>query len=330
MIRCPPLPVALAFLTTLVATAASAQENVNVGVYVPSLFFADSGAKADFITKVEAAIGAALGGTATATVVQDPNGLSKQQVWVTDATGFAGVPAGEALLEAVRQGDNAAPIAVYGKASWESAFALLSKGKISVPGGGQEDKMALRYWLLGDEPRSAGIVERIKGSRDARAALSTVAAGEGDGVLAYRADYARLDPKIGALKEITALNKVPLPVLALNTRGIDGATAERMRTKLRETKLPPVPGIIDGWRNATRSDYSRFNEVLRRRIPTVRRDYILADVSALSFDLSSLLPAPPAAPPLNADVVMPPARYTPLPDLPMQTSEPDRPVALAQ
>ena len=207
-------------------------------------------------------------------------------------------------------------MSLYVRRDWANAFTLLSTGRVLMAGGTDGERDALRYWLLLDEPGAAQIVKRVSGARDARAALTAVAAGEADGALVFSADYAAMDPKLGAMKELTFLRELPLPVLAINRAVVSAADAQRWGGPLGDVELPVVGAIIRRWDRSAGDKLQPLGLALRRRQSPVGRQLVLADLPPLKLDLASLIPEPPIVEPLLPYLVTPPPRLDPLPELP--------------
>ncbi len=291
---------------------------VAISIYSPSTFFAGAEGKAAFASDIESVLSEALGRPVVASFSSDAKRLGSDPLWLLDAA-EAAARADAVVIFHARRAENAHGVmALYSHKAWPNAFALLSKGKVLLPGGGATDRDTLRFWLLYNEPASAEIAKRLRPARDARAALASVAAKESDGALVLKLAYGSLDAGLGGLREVTGLGEVALPVLAINRKAIDRATLNTWQRQLKKAKLPQVKGAIDSWTPVTPGDWDRLVQTMRNKTSPVRRDFLLEPLPPLKIELWDLLPPPPAAKPLDATVVLPPRRYQPLPDPPYE------------
>jgi len=152
--------------------------------------------------------------------------------------------------------------------------------------------------------------------RDARAALTSAAAGETDGAVVYQAPYATLEPRLATLSEVTWLREAPLPVMAVNQGALGATAAQALADRLESTSLPAIAGVVERWKvvNKTATPLGPLAQTLRGRRSPVNRDLMLASIPIMTVLLGPLLPAPPEAMPLNPVLFMPPRRFDPLPD----------------
>ena len=220
-VGCGPLSTLLFLFLAAAPTPVSAEEPLTLGVYLPATYIGSSVEKATFLSGAENALSEALG-TRVVASFSDPTRMAKIPLWLTEAAEVAISKNAIPVLRAQRNGVTRVPVGLYARKVWKTGAELLTRGKVLMPGSKGQERQVLRYWLLLDEPGLAKVASRMKAVRDARGALAAAAAGEADGALAPKAKYGKLDPKLSALKEITWLRELPLPVLAINTKAPRG------------------------------------------------------------------------------------------------------------
>ncbi len=300
-------------LSVLVAQAGPAAEpSVSVGVSLPWIFFPSATEQAGFLSDLEAKLGEAIGRKVAASI-SAPVGLKNYDLWLVDAT-IGARSDGKVLAQGRAGGASYRSVALYTTTQGGAAFDVLSRNKVAVPGGSAQDRSAVRYWLLLDEPGSGDIAKRLTAARDSRTALTNAASNAVQGALGFKSDYSQRDKTLAGLKELVTLREMPLPVLLASKRAA-GAVVEAFTKAQAHKKLPPIPGIVDGWSNDAGDSYSLLASTLRRSASPVSRAPVLATAPRLTLDLTALLPAAPVTE-LEPSLFMPVPADDALPDPP--------------
>src|SRR2546426_12675162 len=105
-------------LSQMLVGAPEGAQPVSVGVYAPSLFFAGSAEKAEFLSKVESSLGDALQVPVAASFSPDPKQMMGNAIWVVDAPVAATREYLTVVLQARGAHGAAAPVSVYAHKAW--------------------------------------------------------------------------------------------------------------------------------------------------------------------------------------------------------------------
>ena len=294
----------------------TAPDGFRLAVSLPAVFFTSATEKAAFLSALEASLDAVTANTVSAYFAEYDE-LATADIWLTDASDAYAVENTAVVKYATFKTEPTLAVGLYATNNKQTAHGLLAQGKrILIPGKNPVLRDLFRYtWLL-DEPGSDLLAKRLEFSRDARAALSTVAAGEASAALVYQLNYTKLDPQLAGVKHVVDLATMPLPSLVINTKRISGGKLARLKTQLAKATLPTVKDIVDSWQPGANPNFSALKQALQNKKPLIDRQYILAPLPPLQIDLIPLVSEPERTSPLLPSLVMPRGKEEIFPDPP--------------
>lgn len=300
----------LAVLVMHFAPASAETPPIVVGVYIPSVAFGDSMARARFAEALAAALASATGRPARGRAFVGGAEFFAQvdagavDFAVVDAGVMVERPGLKPIAQATSGGNPARPLAVVASAP-STLEAALGKALVLHEGLGREDRYVARFVLQGE--RGGEPFKRLKPVRDAQAALSQVRLGKADVTVTWAS-------QAGELAVVATARPAPLPVWVQARPDVDPAVAASVSQAATRLALGVGPFDAFGPFNPGASALTALRSALSGAVaPAARVDPVLAPSPGglpLPSEVVGAQPEPrPVALPLPADAlsVPPPA-----------------------
>jgi hypothetical protein len=275
---------ALLLTTVLLSTNAEAQDDYVVGLFTPSLDFADGVARNDFVSKVAEKLsddtGMSWTGQAYARSSDFESALRKGALDLVIIDGEYHSAKGsklQAVASLSASGKSSRAMKLVTKRGRFNALHELRGYRLVLPDAGGYAERFVSNEILGGELSAAEFFASVDEAKDVRAAINAVELGNADATLVFEGYES-------GLQSIESTRSVPLPIIAIASSRIQGELASSVKQGARSITVSGAK-IISSASSYNDSAVRDYRTVCNRKRTSLQPELLAP--SELSLELGT-------------------------------------------